>query len=93
LCVNLTRKSRFGSHISAAAVSAVVIVTRCSRNLSSALALSPSQAQGSVAPWQWPFVRPSDVRGGAQPLSASDIDLLYESVTPTDRKPTSRLGL
>jgi N-ethylmaleimide reductase len=28
------------------------------------------------------------VRGGAQPLSASDIDLLYESVTPTGRKPT-----
>jgi N-ethylmaleimide reductase len=28
------------------------------------------------------------VRGGAQPLSVSDIDLLYESVTPTGRKPT-----
>ena len=29
-----------------------------------------------------------DVRGGAQPLSASDINLLYGSVTPTGRKPT-----
>lgn len=29
-----------------------------------------------------------DVRGGAQPLSASDVNLLFESVTPTGRKPT-----
>jgi N-ethylmaleimide reductase len=28
------------------------------------------------------------VGGGAQPLSACDIDLLYESVTSTGRKPT-----
>jgi N-ethylmaleimide reductase len=29
-----------------------------------------------------------DVRGGSQPLSASDVDLLHESVTPSGRKPT-----
>jgi hypothetical protein len=28
------------------------------------------------------------LRGGTQPLSASDVNLLQESVTPTGRKPT-----
>jgi hypothetical protein len=96
LGVNLTRKSRFGSRISAAVVTAVVIVTRC-------VWMYPATY---LPRWLFPPLKRKDlshlgngrscahpdVRGGAQPLSASDIDLLYESVTPTGRKPT-RLGL
>src|ERR1700730_9455540 len=93
---DLTRKSRFVSRISAAVVTAVVIVTRC-------VWMYPATY---LPRWLFPPLKRRDpshlgngrscahpaVRGGAQPLSASDIDLLYESVTPTGRKPT-RLGL
>ena len=37
--------------------------------------------------WHTAIAHP-DVRGGAPPLSASDVDLLHETVTPTGRKPT-----
>ena len=38
--------------------------------------------------WHTGAIAHPDVRGGAPPLSASDVDLLHESVTPTGRKPT-----
>jgi N-ethylmaleimide reductase len=38
--------------------------------------------------WHTGAIAHPDVRGGTQPLSASDVDLLQESVTPTGRKPT-----
>jgi N-ethylmaleimide reductase len=38
--------------------------------------------------WHTGAISHPDLRGGTQPLSASDVDLLYESVTPTGRKPT-----
>src|SRR6202163_1462790 len=38
--------------------------------------------------WHTGAIAHPDVRGGAQPLSASDVDLLNESVTPSGRKPT-----
>ena len=38
--------------------------------------------------WHTGAIAHPDVRAGARPLSASDIDLLQESVTPTGRKPT-----
>ena len=38
--------------------------------------------------WHTGAIAHPDLRGGAQPLSASDVDLLQESVTPTGRKPT-----
>src|ERR1700720_3773213 len=38
--------------------------------------------------WHTGAIAHPDVRGGAQPLSASDVNLLQESVTPTGRKPT-----
>ena len=38
--------------------------------------------------WHTGAIAHPDVRGGAQPLSASDVNLLFESVTPTGRKPT-----
>ena len=38
--------------------------------------------------WHTGAIAHPDVRGGARPLSASDIDLLEESVTPTGCKPT-----
>jgi N-ethylmaleimide reductase len=38
--------------------------------------------------WHTGAIAHPDMRGGAQPLSASDINLLFESVTPTGRKPT-----
>jgi NhaP-type Na+/H+ or K+/H+ antiporter len=78
--VNLTRKSRFGSRISAAAVSAVVIVTRfvwmypatyLPRWLFPPLKRKDPSHLGNGRSCAHP-----DVRGGAQPLSASDIDLL-----------------
>jgi hypothetical protein len=34
--------------------------------------------------WHTGAVAHPDVRGGSQPLSASDVDLLHESVTPSD---------
>src|SRR5258708_9131414 len=38
--------------------------------------------------WHTGAIAHPDVRGGSQPLSASDVDLLHESVTPSARKPT-----
>jgi N-ethylmaleimide reductase len=38
--------------------------------------------------WHTGAIAHPDMRGGSQPLSASDINLLYESVTPSGRKPT-----
>src|SRR6201988_1538071 len=38
--------------------------------------------------WHTGAIAHPDVRGGTQPLSASDVDLLQESVTPTGRRPT-----
>ena len=38
--------------------------------------------------WHTGAIAHPDVRGGEPPLSASDVDLLFESVTPTGRKPT-----
>jgi DNA-binding transcriptional LysR family regulator len=38
--------------------------------------------------WHTGAIAHPDMRGGAQPLSASDVNLLFESVTPTGRKPT-----
>lgn len=38
--------------------------------------------------WHTGAIAHPDVRGGEPPLSASDIDVLFESVTPTGRKPT-----
>ena len=38
--------------------------------------------------WHTGAIAHPDVRGGAPPLSASDVNLLFESVTPTGRKPT-----
>src|SRR6267154_1399199 len=38
--------------------------------------------------WHTGALAHPDVRGGSQPLSASDVDLLHESVTPSGRKPT-----
>src|SRR6202521_4175086 len=38
--------------------------------------------------WHTGAIAHPDIRGGSQPLSASDINLLYESVTPSGRKPT-----
>ncbi len=38
--------------------------------------------------WHTGAIAHPDVRGGTPPLSASDVDLLFESVTPTGRKPT-----
>ncbi len=38
--------------------------------------------------WHTGAIAHPDMRGGSQPLSASDVDLLYESVTPSGRKPT-----
>ncbi len=38
--------------------------------------------------WHTGAIAHPDMRGGAQPLSASDVDLLYESVTGSGRKPT-----
>jgi N-ethylmaleimide reductase len=38
--------------------------------------------------WHTGAISHPDLRGGAQPLSASDVNLLYESVTATGRKPT-----
>src|SRR5258705_1146097 len=38
--------------------------------------------------WHTGAVAQPDVRGGSQPLSASDVDLLHESVTPSGRMPT-----
>jgi N-ethylmaleimide reductase len=38
--------------------------------------------------WHTGAIAHPEVRGGAQPLSASDVNLLFESVTPTGRKPT-----
>jgi N-ethylmaleimide reductase len=40
--------------------------------------------------WHTGAIAHPDVRGGEPPLSASDVDLLFESVTPTGRKPTVR---
>jgi N-ethylmaleimide reductase len=39
--------------------------------------------------WHTGAIAHPEVRGGAQPLSASDVNLLFESVTPTGRKPTA----
>jgi N-ethylmaleimide reductase len=38
--------------------------------------------------WHTGAIAHPDVRGGTPPLSASDVNLLQESVTPTGRKPT-----
>jgi len=38
--------------------------------------------------WHTGAISHPDLRNGAQPLSASDVNLLYESVTPSGRKPT-----
>ena len=38
--------------------------------------------------WHTGAVAHPDLRGGTRPLSASDVNLLQESVTPTGRKPT-----
>src|SRR5271166_4776877 len=38
--------------------------------------------------WHTGAIAHPDMRDAAQPLSASDVDLLYESVTRTGRKPT-----
>src|SRR6202158_199883 len=38
--------------------------------------------------WHTGAIAHPDVRGGSQPLSAADVDLLHESVTPSGRKPT-----
>ena len=38
--------------------------------------------------WHTGAIAHPDVRGGAPPLSASDVDLFFETVTPTGRKPT-----
>ena len=38
--------------------------------------------------WHTGAIAHPDLRGGTQPLSASDVNLLQESVTPTGRKPT-----
>jgi N-ethylmaleimide reductase len=38
--------------------------------------------------WHTGAIAHPDVRGGSQPLSASDVDLLFESVTASGRKPT-----
>lgn len=38
--------------------------------------------------WHTGAIAHPDVRGGEPPLSASDVDVLFESVTPTGRKPT-----
>jgi N-ethylmaleimide reductase len=38
--------------------------------------------------WHTGAIAHPDVRGGSQPLSASDVDLLNESVTASGRKPT-----
>jgi N-ethylmaleimide reductase len=38
--------------------------------------------------WHTGAIAHPDMRGGSQPLSASDVDLLYESVTASGRKPT-----
>jgi len=38
--------------------------------------------------WHTGAIAHPEVRGGEPPLSASDVDLLFESVTPTGRKPT-----
>src|ERR1700675_1082803 len=38
--------------------------------------------------WHTGAIAHPDVRGGSQPLSASDVDLLHESVPPSGRKPT-----
>jgi hypothetical protein len=54
-----------------------------SRNLSSALALSPVKRKDPSHLGNGRSCAHPDVRGGAQPLSASDVNLLYESVTPT----------
>src|SRR6202171_819741 len=39
--------------------------------------------------WHTGAIAHPDVRGGSQPLSASDVDLLHESVTASGRKPTA----
>jgi N-ethylmaleimide reductase len=38
--------------------------------------------------WHTGAIAHPDMRGGSQPLSASDVNLLYESVTTSGRKPT-----
>jgi N-ethylmaleimide reductase len=38
--------------------------------------------------WHTGAIAHPDMRGGSQPLSASDVDLLYESVTASGKKPT-----
>jgi N-ethylmaleimide reductase len=38
--------------------------------------------------WHTGAIAHPDLRGGTRPLSASDVNLLQESVTPTGRKPT-----
>lgn len=38
--------------------------------------------------WHTGAIAHPDVRGGTAPLSASDVDLQFETVTPTGRKPT-----
>src|ERR1700722_3027372 len=38
--------------------------------------------------WHTGAIAHPDTRGGSQPLSASDVNVLYESVTPSGRKPT-----
>ena len=38
--------------------------------------------------WHTGAIAHPDMRGGSQPLSASDVDLLHESVTTSGRKPT-----
>src|SRR5271170_6169731 len=38
--------------------------------------------------WHTGAISHPELRGGLQPLSASDVDPLQESVTPTGRKPT-----
>ncbi len=38
--------------------------------------------------WHTGAIAHPDVRGGESPLSASDVNVLFESVTPTGRKPT-----
>src|ERR1700686_843819 len=38
--------------------------------------------------WHTGAIAHPDLRGGTQPGSASDVNLLHESVTPTGRKPT-----
>ncbi len=38
--------------------------------------------------WHTGAIAHPDVRGGTPPLSASNVDLLFESTTPTGRKPT-----